>query len=298
MSVNETAEKIKSMEIRGAGKIARSAAFALKDYALNLQENDMQKFISSLKSTKEILLNTRPTAVSLENALELVMAGAQGNTVDEVRAGIITAADRFINNSIEAIEKIAGICATRINDGYTIITHCNSSVAVLGIIKAHEQGKKFQVYATETRPWLQGHITSQALADAGVDITLIVDSAVRFFMAEADLVIVGADTVMANGSVVNKIGTSQIALCAHERKVPVLICAESYKFSRPIITNENIRIEERDTSEVVEPGKLTGVKIRNPVFDITPPQYINSIITEFGIISPSNAGDIIQKMFD
>lgn len=298
MTIDEIAQKIITMEIRGAGKIARSAAQALKDYALNLPEEDPQKFISILKSGKDKLLNTRPTAVSLENALELVMAGAKGNTVSELRAGVEAAAEKFVKDSQDAIDRIAAICADKINDGNTIITHCNSSVAVQGIINAHNQGKKLRIYATETRPWFQGHITSQALANAGLDITMIVDSAVRYFMAEVDLVIVGADTIISDGSVVNKIGTSQIALCAHEHHVPVLVCAETYKFARPTITSKNVRIEEREISEVVEPGKLEGVKIRNPVFDVTPGQYIESFITEIGVISPSNAHDVFQKMFD
>lgn len=298
MNIDETAQKIITMEIRGAGKIARSAALALKDYAIKLQEEDPQKFISMMKSAQAKLFNTRPTAVSLENALELVMAGAKGNTVTELRAGVEAAADQFVKNSQDAINKIAVICADKINDGNTIITHCNSTVAVQGMINAKNQGKSLRVYATETRPWFQGHITSQTLADAGVDITLIVDSAVRYFMTEANLVIVGADTVLSNGSVVNKIGTSQIALCAHEHHVPVLVCAETYKFARPNITAKDVRIEERAISEVVKPGKLKGVKIRNPVFDITPAKYIESIITEIGVISPSNTHEVLQKMFD
>ncbi len=285
------------MEVRGAGKIARTAAQAMKDFALSLHETDAEEFISELFKAKEILFNTRPTAVSLGNALEYVLAGAKGESVAELRAGVVSAADKFIRDSNAAVAKIAVSCSTRISEGNMIITHCNSTVAVQGIIKAHVQGKNIQVYATETRPWHQGYITSQSLSDAGVDVTLIVDSAARFFMAKADLVIVGADTIMANGSVVNKIGTSQIALCAHEHQVPMIVCAESYKFARPGLTTETLRIEERDTTEVVEAGKLPGVKVRNPVFDITPPQYIDTIITEFGEISPSNTGDVIKKMF-
>lgn len=297
MNIEETAAKISSMEIRGAGKIARAAASALKEYALELKETDPKKFIIALTQAKDKLFNTRPTAVSLSNALSTVLAGASGESVDELREGVITAAELFIKNSKTAIEKISDTCSGMIHDGNTIITHCNSTVAIHSIIKAHSHGKKIRVYATETRPWRQGFITAQALADAGVDITLIVDSAVRFFMPETDIVIVGADTITGNGSVVNKIGTSQIALCAHEYSVPVFVCAETYKFSKDFAKGESVIIEERDIAEVIEPGKLPGVKIRNPVFDTTPPKYIKSIITEIGIISPHEVSDTIQKMF-
>jgi ribose 1,5-bisphosphate isomerase len=130
------------------------------------------------------------------------------------------------------------------------------------------------------------------LADAGIDVTLIVDSAANFFLDETDLVIIGADTITADGSVINKIGTSQIALCATEKNVPVYVCAETYKFSKTSINGKSIRIEERDITEIVEPELLKGVKVRNPVFDITPPKYVKSIITEKGEFPPKDIGDI------
>jgi len=296
MNIEETATKITTMEIRGAGKIARAAASALKKYAKELKETDPKKFIIALTQAKDRLFNTRPTAVSLGNALSAVLAGAKGDSVDEIREGVIAAADMFIKSSKTAIKTISDTCAGLIHNGDTIITHCNSTVAVQSIIKAHSDGTEIRVFAPETRPWRQGFITAQTLADAGVDVTLIVDSAVRFFMPETNIVIVGADTIMGNGSVVNKIGTSQIALCAHEHNVPVIVCAETYKFSKSVGKDDTIIIEERDSTEIVGPGKLTGVKIRNPVFDITPPKYITAIITEIGKISPHETSNIIQKM--
>jgi ribose 1,5-bisphosphate isomerase len=298
MNIDETAAKISSMEIRGAGKIARAAAQALLLFAINLDEKDPEKFLNALEKAKETLYNTRPTAVSLANALDAVMKGAKSNTVDEIKNGIKSSAERFISNSERAVETIAKICSQRIQDGYTIITHCNSTLAVSAIIKAHEQGKKVRVFATETRPWRQGLITAQALADSGVDVTLIVDSAAGFFMRETDLVIVGADTVTADGTVINKIGTSQVALAASVYNVPVIVCAETYKFSKATLEGKPVEIEERDVAEVVELDKLKGVKVRNPVFDATPPKYISALITELGVHSPHAAYTIIQKMME
>ena len=297
MSVEDTAAKIRSMEVRGAGKIARAVAQAMKEFTMQAREDDPDKLLEALATARDALLDTRPTAVSLANSLDAVMKGATGDSVSEIKSRVVSAADKFISNSIHAIETITDSCSSKINHGDTIITHCNSSVAVKSIIKAHDQGKKVKVYSTETRPWLQGHITSQALANAGVDTTLIVDSAVRFFMAEANIVIIGADTITADGSVINKIGTSQIALCAHEQGVPVYVCAETYKFSKSVTSGAQVIIEERDHAEVVTLGKLKGVKVRNPVFDTTPPEYIKAIITERCVIRPDDANKIILEMF-
>jgi ribose 1,5-bisphosphate isomerase len=115
-------------------------------------------------------------------------------------------------------------------------------------------------------------------------------------MSKVDVVIVGADTVASNGAVINKIGTSQIALCAHEARVPVIVCAETYKFSHETMTGELVEIEERDVSEVVNPDEFPNVRIFNPVFDATPPDYIDVIVTEEGVISPHAAFEIIKTL--
>jgi ribose 1,5-bisphosphate isomerase len=295
MSIEETAAKIKSMEIRGAGKIARAAALALKEYVKELDESRVEKVIEALNNAGDTLRNTRPTAVSLENAVETVLNSTSGETVSEIKENVITAADKFISNSLNAMEKIAELCANKIKDNSTILTHCNSTVAVKSIIKAFDQGKTIRVYATETRPWGQGYITSQALADAGVDTTLIVDSAVLHFMKEIDLVIIGADTITTDGTVINKIGTSQLALCAKEFKVPVLVCAETYKFSQTASSAEQVVLEERNPEEIAPADKVIGVSVRNPVFDATPAKYIGVIITEIGIISPNETNKIINN---
>jgi ribose 1,5-bisphosphate isomerase len=298
MDVSNTAEKIKSMEIRGAGKIARAAAEVLKEFSIQLAETNPEKFLVALSNAKDTLKATRPTAVSLENALTVIMSGAKGKDVEEMKKNIIAVADKFITNSNNAVTKIAELCAGKIPNDAVILTHCNSTVVVNCLIKAKNQGKNIKVFATETRPWGQGYITAQTLAEAGVNITLIVDSATRYFMDEIDLILFGADTITRDGSVINKIGTSQIAVCAyeHEKHIPVIICAESYKFSTKAQSANEVKIEERDPKEIIDPIKLKRVKIRNPVFDITPQKYIHSIITEFGEISPKNAQDIIKNL--
>jgi ribose 1,5-bisphosphate isomerase len=285
------------MEIRGAGKIAKAAALALKELALNYDKDDINVLKDELRKASETLLSTRPTAISLENAINCVLRDIEASLrIEDLRENIARNADIFIENADKALDTIGEIGARRIKDGDVILTHCNSSAALAVILHAHSDGKKINVYATESRPKKQGYITVRKLADEGISVTLIVDSAVRYIMQEIDIVIVGADTIASNGAVINKIGTSQIALCAHEARVPVMICAETYKFSKETMTGELVKIEERDEHEVVDPAEFPGVKIFNPVFDATPAEYIDVIVTERGVISPYAAYEIIKEM--
>jgi len=293
--VKEIGEGIKSMKIRGAGKIARAAAEALKYFAMEYN-GDESEFQAELEKVSKYILSTRPTAVSLRNAVYYVLNRVQGDTLDEKKTSILKNADAFISMSLEAVKKIGKFGAERIRDGSTILTHCNSSAALEVIIQAHRSGKDIRVFNTETRPWLQGHITSRALAREGVDVTMIVDSAVRYFMRDIDIVIVGADTIASNGAVINKVGTSQVALIAHEARVPFLVAAETYKFSPETVIGKLVEIEERPAEEIANPKDFPEVKFRNPVFDATPPDYIDAIITERGIISPYLAYQIIKEV--
>jgi ribose 1,5-bisphosphate isomerase len=297
MDLEETAKKIESMEIRGAAKIARCAAEAIKTVALDYKGSNMDDFKSNLNTAKDRLLATRPTAVPLRNSVLIVLRGIdKEDSLEILKDNIIAQAEKFIESSQNALKIISEIGAKRIKDGYTILTHCNSTAAVSTIIKAHSEGKKINVFATESRPKKQGYITVKQLAEAGVPITLIVDSAVSYVMHDVDLVVVGADTVASNGAVINKIGTSQIALCAHEFRIPVMVCAETFKFSHETLAGELVEIEERDENEIVSPSDFPGVKIFNPVFDATPPEYIDVIVTEEGVISPHAAYEIIKAM--
>ena len=299
MSLEKTAEQIKNMEIRGAGKIAREAAAALRDHAESLPETGLADFVSEMNRAAEILLATRPTAVSLPNAVRLTLAGlADAKTEEEARSLVRTQANRFVAESDKAVERIAEICAERIKDGMTVMTHCNSKAALAGILLAKKQGKNISVIATEVRPWNQGLLTIKTLNDHEIPTTYIVDSAVRSFMKEADLVIVGADAVTVKGAVVNKIGTSQIALAAHEARKNVLVAAETYKFAPQTILGHHIEIEERPASEVLDAEtaeSLPFVTVRNPVFDVTPPRYIDVIVTEAGAVPPEAAYTIMKE---
>lgn len=295
--LQETAEKIKNMEIRGAGRIARAAALALKDEAKSLETDNLDEFNRRMNAAYHLLYQTRPTAVSLPNALRIVMR-YKACSVTEARSQIIANADAFVVGSENAVKKIGEIGARRIKDGDTVMTHCNSSAAAGIIQTAFSQGKKIKVIATETRPRMQGYVTVDIMQKAGIPTTLILDSAVRYFMKKVDTVVVGADAITVNGNLINKVGTSQLALAAQEARVPLMVAAETYKFSPRTLLGEMVEIEERDPSEVLSPElqkKWPNLKVANPAFDVTPHNYIDLICTEIGAIPPEMAYWVITE---
>lgn len=297
--IETTAERIRSMEIRGAGRIARAGSEALGRFAESYEGNDIAAFREALSRAEAELLASRPTAVSLWNGVQSSLKGVrEAETVDSARELLISNSASFCERSLKAADTIARIGAKRICDGDTVMTHCNSSAAIGVITEAHRQGKDVKVFATESRPWRQGILTVTQLADAGVDVTLVIDSAVRSVMKRTDKVFVGADTVTSHGALVNKIGTSQVALAANEARVQFYVCAETYKFSPMTLYGDMVTIEERDVSEVVRPGEIPDtVKVFNPVFDSTPARYIDAIITELGMISPGSVYGIMAEQF-
>jgi ribose 1,5-bisphosphate isomerase len=273
--------------------------------AHNSKAEDSESFMNQLSDAARILLQTRPTAVSLPNGIRYVMhrvneAKAKATSATELKLVASKAADDFMELTGTAVHRIGEIGAKRIRDGDVVLTHCNSKAAIAVMATAWRQGRRFEVYATETRPRFQGRLTARALARVGISVTLILDDSVRYFMQDVDKVLVGADAITANGALVNKVGTSLVALAAHEVNVKVNVAAESYKFSPETMIGELVEIEERDPSEIISENdlkQLGRVKVRNPSFDVTPPEFIDAIITERGIIPPLGAMLILQEVF-
>lgn len=296
MEIEETAKKIQTMEIRGAGRIARAAASALKDFAMQYQGNDANTLKIQLEGAASKLTNTRPTAVSLSNAITFTLKRIQDfEDIEALRNNVIESAEKFIEASNAAVAKISEIAYEIVPQKAAVLTHCNSSVVVSALIHAHNKGKKLKIFARETRPVYQGRLTAAELSQAGIPVTMIIDSAASSVINEVDMVMVGADTIEAVGNVVNKIGTSGLAVIAHESNIPFYVCAETYKFSLPSLSGKKTVIEERSPEEIANTAELAGVTIFNPVFDVTPAKYITNIICEKGIISTSDVEDIIKN---
>ncbi|MDR1690406.1 MAG: ribose 1,5-bisphosphate isomerase [Candidatus Methanoplasma sp.] len=296
-TVKGTASDIKDMKIRGAGRIARAGASAMGTFAGNYRGGSLTEFRKDIDTAAKILLDSRPTAVSLWNGVRASTKDVgSASSLEEATESVVRNSAVFVEMSSSAVDQIAKIGAKRVQSGDTIMTHCNSSAAVGVIKEAHFQGKDIKVYATESRPWGQGLLTVKELSEAGIDVTLIIDSAVRSVMKRTDKVFVGADTVTSNGALINKIGTSQLALAADEARVQFNACTETYKFSPMTMFGDMVTIEERGHDEVVDPARLPkGVKIFNPVFDSTPAKYIDALITELGILSPGSVYDVMVR---
>jgi ribose 1,5-bisphosphate isomerase len=299
MTLEDIAEQIRTMEIRGAGRIARAAAQALLEYSDKNSFSSIESYREDMLRAAALLANARPTAVSLPNAVNLISYPLRLATdFADAKKQVENRARDFISQSEHAVTRIGEIGARHIRDGDVILTHCNSEAALNCILTAHKQGMNIEVYATEVRPRNQGHITIKTLSDAGIKTNFIVDSAARYFMKDIDICITGADAITVNGAVINKIGTAQIALAAKEARVNFLVAAETYKFAPRTILGERIQIEERPPGEVLTDeisASLPYVTVRNPTFDITPADYVDLIITEQGAIPPEMAYTIIKE---
>ena len=288
------------MKTRGAGEIGKQAAAALASAAEAYSGSSLPEFQAEVTEAAKLLASARPTAVSLRNGLNFVLDGAMtAKTVALAKEITKKRAADFGERVTNAKSKIANEGARLIPSRTAILTHCNSSAAIGVLAAATRQGKKIRVYATETRPFRQGLITSRALKEAGVDVTLIVDSAALHVMEteKVEAIVIGADAVAADGSLYNKIGTKLVTLAATVLKIPVYVCAESYKFSPYTLRGESVVIEERAVTEIVYPAEIPGVKIHNPVFDRTPPDQITMYITELGNVKPTDVKQFIERIY-
>jgi len=222
-----------------------------------------------------------------------------GNDVTEIKKSLVQEAARIHSEEVEATLKLSRFGAELINDGFTILTHCNTGplatagygTALGAIIQAKEQGKNIKVLVTETRPLLQGaRLTTWELKKAGIPFTLITDSMAGYFMSQGaiDCVIVGADRIAANGDTANKIGTYTLAVLARENNIPFYVAAPTSTIDLSLKSGKEIPIEQRKPEEVTHIQGVAiapeGTQAANPAFDVTPHQYITALITERGII--------------
>ncbi|MDB2240193.1 ribose 1,5-bisphosphate isomerase [Halorubrum ezzemoulense] len=304
-AVGDTAESIATMEIRGAATIASAAAEALAEQAEAAAEadataTDPAAFRASMRAAARTLRETRPTAVSLPNALRYVLQRMEGDSVDRLRRSVVDASEAFVRQLDRAQEDLGRVGANRLADGDTVMTHCHSTDALACIEAAVEQGKSISAVVKETRPRQQGHITAEQLRDAGVPVTLIVDSAARRYLDEVDHVVVGADSIAADGGVINKIGTSGLAVNARERGVPIMTAAQTIKLHPETLTGHTVEIEMRDEAEVIAPesrDEIGEIAVENPAFDVTPPRYMDAIVTEQGQFPPESIVTLMRELF-
>jgi ribose 1,5-bisphosphate isomerase len=298
--VRETAEAIDTMETRGAAAIADAAARALRAQARASEADTPEAFRTELRAAARVLFATRPTAVSLPNALRYVLHGMDGRTVDELRRSVESTVEGFCHRLDRAQTDLGQVGANRLRDGDVVMTHCHSTDALACVEAAVEQGKTLEAIVKETRPRNQGRITAEQLSEMGVPVTLIVDSAARHYLNDVDHVLVGADSIAADGSVINKIGTSGLAVNARDRGTPIMVAAQTLKLHPATFTGHTVDIEMRDTEEVIDEERRAAIgspEVVNPAFDVTPPRYVDAIVTERGQFPPESVVVLMRELF-
>jgi methylthioribose-1-phosphate isomerase len=310
--VEEVWEAIRTLRVRGAPAIGVAAAYGV---VLGMQVQAAREFppdasSDRLEAVVKHLRSSRPTAVNLFWALDRMSAVAHGSCFRDsaaLRERLLQEAHAIRAEDAAMCRRIGECGAGLIQEGMGILTHCNTGAlatadygtALACMFVAAEQGKRFQVFADETRPLLQGaRLTTWELQQRGIPVTLICDSMAAQVMREGrvQMVIVGADRIAANGDTANKIGTYGVAVLARAHGIPFYVAAPSSTFDLALATGAGIPIELRDPREVTHGlGKQTapnGVAVYNPAFDVTPTELITGLITEKGLIQPVNTATI------
>jgi methylthioribose-1-phosphate isomerase len=298
-SYRDVADAIRTMIIRGAPAIGVAAAMGVALGALH--EDDLETAMPVICDT---LAKTRPTAVNLFWAIERMKRlyeSLRTESIDVIRQRMVAEAEQIRRDDIAINQAIGRNGADLVPDGKTVLTHCNAGAlatagfgTALGVIRAAvNAGKKIDVFADETRPFMQGaRLTAWELQQDGIQTTLITDNMAGHFMSrgKVDLVVVGADRIAANGDVANKIGTYSLAVLARENGVPFYVAAPTSTVDLSLASGVDIPIEERSAAEVVNISGAAiapeGVTAAHPAFDVTPARLITAIVTEQGVLRP------------
>lgn len=301
----EVWDAIKQLKVRGAPAIGVCAAFGVLVGVREKAPADVAGVVEAVRESAAYLATSRPTAVNLFWALDrmerVAAAHAGAASADALKSRLEAEAIAVWEEDKRLCRAIGEHGAPLIRDGDGVLTHCNAGglatsdygTALAVMFRAQELGRRFQVYADETRPLLQGaRLTAWELMQAGIDVTLLCDNMAAQVMREGriQLVVVGADRIAANGDTANKIGTYGVAVLAHAHGVPFYVAAPYSTFDHALARGEDIPIEQRDPDEVTHGfGRQTapaGVKVYSPAFDVTPAGLIAGIITEKGILRP------------
>jgi len=299
------AQAIADMVVRGAPAIGAAAAFGLALAGYESASSSTVDLLADLQASAVTLKSARPTAVNLAWAVDRVVRVAYSvkGSADDMRAAVLKEAQRIADEDVEINKRMAEHGAKLINDGDTIIHHCNTGAlatvdwgTALGVIRtAHEQGKKIHVLVDETRPRLQGaRLTAWELEQYGIPYEIISDNTAGYFLkaGKVQKCFVGSDRTAANGDVANKIGTYMLALAAHDNGVPFYPVVPTSTIDLSLAHGDLIPIEERNPEEVLglefmgERVAPQNAKARNIAFDVTPNRLVTGIVTENGVVYP------------
>ncbi|MGH2457411.1 MAG: S-methyl-5-thioribose-1-phosphate isomerase [Chloroflexota bacterium] len=301
-TLDEVAEAISSLKVRGAPAIGITAAFGLALVATRSRAPDLPRWSEDLERAADVLRRTRPTAVDLSRALEVVLqATLQATDLVDGRRRVLEAINRLQEQDRLANHAIGRHGADLVPFGANVLTHCNTGAlatiehgTALGVIRtAHAQGKRIHVWVDETRPALQGaRLTAWELLQDGIPHTVVADGMAGFLMRQrkVDLILVGADRIAANGDTVNKVGTYALAVLARAHRLPFYVVAATSTFDARVPNGDAIPIEERSPDEIRRIGNVQIAPADSPAlnlaFDVTPGDLVSAIVTERGVIRP------------
>jgi len=283
MDLQTIVEDIKNLRIQGAANIAKASIKALQIVAHDMRDKKKVDLVHNLNRVKKILFKTRPTEPGMRNSINYVLNNIEDadNIYQEILKRI-----KEVNDHFDFVKnKIIKIAVKKIKNGMVVFTHCHSSTVTEILKQAKRQGKKFIVHNTETRPKFQGRLTAQELARAGIPVVHYVDSAARLALKKADIMLIGADAITAEGKVINKIGSELFAEVAEKWDVSLYVCTDSWKFDPKSVFGYEEEIEKREAKEVW-PTAPKGIKINNFAFEKVNPDLITGIISELGIYKP------------
>lgn len=297
-SVDHVLEEVRAMRVRGGSAFGQAAAVAFHHVARDEAVESTDALFARLDAVANDLLREKPTMATIHNARELIVervrSAAGTGELYSVRDMVAARAERFVNVSSGALERLGEVGANHLQDGQTIMMHSFSESVMAIFAAARLLRKRFNVICTESRPLREGRFSASRLSEMGVQVTFVTDAAMAEVVPLADWVVVGADSVGFDGSVANKMGTNLLSILAERFNVPLYVATEILKLQPLTRRGIPILLEQRDGSEVVDSGDFgnsENVIVRNQFFDLTPARRITAIISQQGLYAP---GQIAQ----
>lgn len=296
--ISRLIDAVKNDRTHGASELARQAADVLKVAAKHSRSNSVEWFLREQKEVAQQLMRARPAMAPVFNIVNILLSAVVSQAaemdLDKLKLFTVSRADEMVMDSIRAVAQIAEHGARLISDGDRIMTHSYSSTIVAVLKKAFDRYGNISVITTRSGTGGSGTITAGELGRYGIPVTFIDDTAIGLYVSSVNKVIIGADRICADGKVVNGVGSYQLAIAAEKTKVPFYVLCERLKFD-PRLKGEDVDLEEGEPSELVGTGRLPPeVKVKNPHFDITPPELVTGILTEKGLLSPEQAIDYLK----
>ncbi len=292
-------DEIRNDKVHGASQLARQAVNVLKVAVEHSQADSVKEFLLEQKEIGQRLMTVRPAMAPVFNIVSPLLSTIAGKSTEmdlnSIKRLTISKIDEVVTRSLQAIAQIAEYGSGLIADGDRIMTHSYSSTVEAALKKAFTKHRNIEVITTRSGPGRTGERIVQQLGLYGIPVILIDDVAMGLYVSTANKVMVGADRVCADGKVVNGIGTYQLALAAERASIPFYVLCETLKFDSRLRGDE-VDLEEKDPSEVVEPGRLPPeVRVKNPYFDITPLELVTGIVTENGLLTPQKVISYLSK---